>query len=83
VLEVAFDVIQPSTRHDSGYALRFPRIVRLRRDKQPTEIDTLSTVANTFEGPVRIHERTTLVVGPDGAVRVEGSQFDFVGCPAA
>jgi DNA ligase-1 len=45
VLEVAFDVIQPSNRHDSGYALRFPRIVRLRPDKQPTEIDLLSTVA--------------------------------------
>jgi ATP-dependent DNA ligase len=45
VLEVAFDVIQPSNRHDSGYALRFPRIVRLRPDKQPAEIDTLSTVA--------------------------------------
>jgi DNA ligase-1 len=45
VLEVAFDVIQPSNRHDSGFALRFPRIVRLRPDKQPTEIDTLSTVA--------------------------------------
>ncbi len=43
----------------------------------------LSTVANTFEGPVRIHERTTFVVGPDGAIRVEDSQFDFVGCPAA
>jgi DNA ligase-1 len=45
VLEVAFDVIQPSNRHDSGFALRFPRIVRLRPDKQPSEIDTLSTVA--------------------------------------
>src|SRR5215213_842423 len=44
VLEVAFDVIQRSNRHDSGYALRFPRIVRLRPDKQPTEIDTLTTV---------------------------------------
>jgi hypothetical protein len=43
----------------------------------------LSTIANTFEGPVRIHERTTYVVGPDGAVRADGSQFDFVGCPAA
>jgi peroxiredoxin len=43
----------------------------------------LSTVANTFEGPVRIHERTTFVVGADGTIRVDGSQFDFVGCPAA
>ena len=41
VLEVAFDAIQPSRRHDSGYALRFPRIKSIRRDKTPDEIDTL------------------------------------------
>ncbi|MGD0248656.1 MAG: DNA ligase, partial [Candidatus Limnocylindrales bacterium] len=44
VVEVAFDVIQRSTRHQSGFALRFPRIVRLRTDKSPTEIDTLANV---------------------------------------
>ena len=44
VIEVAFDQIQPSTRHESGYALRFPRIVRLRPDKPVAEIDTLETV---------------------------------------
>ncbi|HEX7491361.1 MAG TPA: ATP-dependent DNA ligase [Candidatus Limnocylindrales bacterium] len=44
VVEVAFDVIQRSDRHQSGYALRFPRIVRLRIDKSPTEIDTLANV---------------------------------------
>ncbi len=41
VLEVAFDTIQRSTRHASGYALRFPRIVRIRDDKPVSEIDTL------------------------------------------
>jgi DNA ligase 1 len=46
VIEVAFDVIHRSNRHDSGFALRFPRIYRLRRDKDPREIDTLSTVAS-------------------------------------
>jgi len=45
VVEVAFDVIQRSRRHASGYALRFPRIARLRDDKGPDEIDRLSTVA--------------------------------------
>jgi DNA ligase 1 len=50
VIEVAFDQIHRSNRHDSGFALRFPRIVRLRPDKDPREIDTLSTVA-------AIHER--------------------------
>jgi DNA ligase-1 len=43
VLEVAFDTIQPSTRHQSGFALRFPRIARIRTDKSPAEIDTLET----------------------------------------
>ena len=43
VIEVAFDTIQPSARHQSGFALRFPRIARLRPDKTPAEIDTLET----------------------------------------
>jgi DNA ligase-1 len=43
VIEVAFDSIQPSTRHPSGLALRFPRIKNLRRDKTAGEIDTLQT----------------------------------------
>jgi DNA ligase-1 len=50
VLEVAFDIVQPSARHKSGYALRFPRIIRIRDDKPVEEIDTLETVrrlANT------------------------------------
>jgi DNA ligase 1 len=41
VLEVAFDSIQPSTRHASGLALRFPRIKAIRRDKTVDAIDTL------------------------------------------
>jgi DNA ligase 1 len=44
VIEVTFDRIQPSKRHKSGFALRFPRIVRLRTDKSVAEIDTLETV---------------------------------------
>jgi DNA ligase 1 len=44
VIEVAFDVIMRSGRHRSGFALRFPRIARLRPDKDPGEIDTLATV---------------------------------------
>lgn len=43
VLEIAFDTIQPSQRHQSGFALRFPRIARIRTDKTPAEIDTLAT----------------------------------------
>lgn len=44
VLEVTFDRVQASKRHKSGYALRFPRILRIRHDKPPQEIDTLETV---------------------------------------
>jgi DNA ligase-1 len=44
VLEVTFDVVQPSARHKAGYALRFPRIVRIRDDKPPGEADTLARV---------------------------------------
>jgi len=44
VIEVAFDQIQRSDRHDSGFAMRFPRIVRLRPDKPIADIDTLETV---------------------------------------
>lgn len=42
VLEIAFDSIQASKRHDSGLSLRFPRIHAIRRDKTPAEIDTLA-----------------------------------------
>lgn len=44
VLEVTFDRVQESKRHKSGYALRFPRILRVRTDKTPEEVDTLETV---------------------------------------
>jgi DNA ligase-1 len=49
VIEVTFDRVQPSKRHKSGFALRFPRIVRLRPDKSPDEIDTLETVKRLVE----------------------------------
>ena len=48
VMEVAFNNIQKSQRHESGYALRFPRILRLRLDKPVTEIDTLERVAQLY-----------------------------------
>jgi len=49
VLEVAFNNMMRSTRHESGYALRFPRIVRLRRDKLAEEADTIQTVEEIFK----------------------------------
>lgn len=49
VIEVTFDRVQESKRHKSGYALRFPRILRIRTDKAPEEIDTLETVQRLVE----------------------------------
>ena len=50
IVEIAFDVIVRSTRHASGFSLRFPRIVRLRADKSVDEIDTVETVTRLYEG---------------------------------
>ncbi|HEV2620269.1 MAG TPA: ATP-dependent DNA ligase, partial [Acidobacteriaceae bacterium] len=52
VLEVAFNNIMRSTRHASGFALRFPRIVRLRPDKPVEEIDTLDRVEEIYQTQV-------------------------------
>jgi len=50
VIEVAFNAVMESDRHDSGFALRFPRILRLRPDKPVGEIDTIARVREIFEG---------------------------------
>ncbi len=49
VVEVAFNNMMKSERHNSGYALRFPRIVRLRPDKLPEEADTIERVKEIYE----------------------------------
>ncbi|HET7702185.1 MAG TPA: ATP-dependent DNA ligase [Candidatus Limnocylindrales bacterium] len=74
VVEVAFDVIVRSKRHQSGYSLRFPRIANLRPDKPADEIDTLETVRALYEGLQ--HGAEQLVTagarksspGPDGTI---------------
>ncbi len=48
VVEIAFDRIMRSSRHRSGFALRFPRIVRIRTDKGPHQVDDLATVERLF-----------------------------------
>jgi len=54
VIEVAFNNMMRSSRHESGYALRFPRIVRLRPDKLPEDADTIETVKKIYD-----HEHTS------------------------
>ena len=49
VVEVAFNNMMRSDRHNSGYALRFPRIVRLRPDKLPEEADTIERVREIYQ----------------------------------
>ena len=60
VLEVAFNNMMRSSRHESGYALRFPRILRLRTDKSADEIDTLETVKEIFAAAGKLAQRTEL-----------------------
>ncbi len=49
VFELAFEGIQPSPRHKSGLAVRFPRILRWRADKPPREADSLDTLRSLME----------------------------------
>ncbi|MEM0286887.1 MAG: ATP-dependent DNA ligase [Nitrososphaerota archaeon] len=53
VLEVSFDSIQISNRHTSGFALRFPRIKRIREDKKPEDADTLDKVIRLYQLQVK------------------------------
>jgi DNA ligase-1 len=53
VLEVAFDGVQKSSRHKSGYALRFPRILRWRQDKKPEECDDLARVEALYQASLQ------------------------------
>ncbi len=48
LFEVAFEEIQKSTNYESGYALRFPRLVRVRDDKSIEEVDTLERLEDMY-----------------------------------
>jgi DNA ligase 1 len=52
VFELAFEGIQPSPRHKSGVAVRFPRIARWRTDKKPEDADTLATLRGLMQLPI-------------------------------
>ena len=64
MLEVAFNDVMKSDRHASGFALRFPRILRIRTDKRVDEIDTLETVREIYERQHRKKNLTTDKTGP-------------------
>ncbi|HJT47823.1 MAG TPA: ATP-dependent DNA ligase [Nitrososphaeraceae archaeon] len=59
VLEIAFDSIQKSDRHNSGFALRFPRIKNIREDKSVSDIDSLQKVKQIYEKQTYIMSKVT------------------------
>ena len=58
VLEVAFNAVMRSDRHNSGFALRFPRILKIRTDKPIAEIDTLERVEEIYNSQFHVRKRT-------------------------
>ncbi|MBL8949332.1 MAG: ATP-dependent DNA ligase, partial [Myxococcaceae bacterium] len=57
VIEVAFDGLQKSKRHASGFSMRFPRIHRVRDDKRPEDADTLEAAQALFDAQVQSGHR--------------------------
>ncbi|HEX8924788.1 MAG TPA: ATP-dependent DNA ligase, partial [Terriglobales bacterium] len=55
VIEVAFNAVMRSDRHKSGFALRFPRILRIRTDKPVDEVDTLERAEEIYQS--QFHQR--------------------------
>mgnify|MGYP000218047155 FL=1 len=80
VVEIAFDRIMRSTRHRSGFAMRFPRIVRIRDDKAPSEVDTLATVEALFREQAT--GRILLATGAGGQTEHIQATGDPEGAPA-
>jgi DNA ligase-1 len=65
VLEIACDQIQRSDRHESGYAMRFPRIKRIRWDKKPADADRLSRVAEVYESQANFGRANVIPEAPE------------------
>ena len=72
VLEIACDQIQKSARHASGYAMRFPRIKRIRWDKKPQDADRLSRVIEVYHSAANFGRSD----GPERQATPEPTLFD-------
>ena len=80
VIEVAFNNVMRSDRHASGFALRFPRILRLREDKPLEEIDTLERVEEIYEGqPDKPSAEEIEWVSPKWGIEDLSLQSDYPG----
>ena len=60
VLEIAFDSIQKSDRHNSGFALRFPRIKNIRIDKTVKDIDSLPKIKQIYNKQVYLMSKNNV-----------------------
>jgi DNA ligase-1 len=81
VLEVAFDGLQRSTRHASGFALRFPRIARIRDDKRPEDADRIEAVEALFAAQVATGHREQAPRTPRKKSKVPANQLSLFGDP--
>ena len=77
VLEVAFDGLQRSDRHSSGFALRFPRIARIRDDKKPDDADTLDAVKALWDAQLASGHREDLTAKSRKKGRKSGRRPDI------
>ena len=73
VFELGFEGIARSSRHRSGIAVRFPRMLRWRKDKRPEEADTLENVRRLLES-VSGERSVRLEAGAELRARAAGSE---------
>ncbi len=71
VFEIAFEGIAASNRHKSGVALRFPRMVRWRKDKKPDDINTLEDLKKMLEIPLNFFYQIVTISTPCSTVRTD------------
>jgi DNA ligase-1 len=78
VLEIAFDQIQRSARHASGFAFRFPRIKTIRWDKRPEDADRIERVEEIYQSPANTSREPVEDVAADVVKMPEPTLFDHL-----